>query len=259
MTEERVNRYINQIKKLPVEQQAAKIVELKKPFEERRVRENRLKAIETLTEEIRGKFFFIPSNVKENYISLIQSAPLEELEKYREELQALDKKNSLMADVFLKLREELFKMKFLSQSEKNHYDDEMESAYNDKNEYMLQSVFKRAQEANEKARLKAPETLLGNAKAKAKTKIDRLYAMIDAMDHDLKPLPDTAFYQGYKPFWKQYQSMRIPKEAMLKELEKQKRVEDVESYISQKVMQHMDYVSLEYSARKALRLSKALS
>lgn len=256
MTEERVNRYINQIKKLPVEQQAAKIVELKKPFEERRVRENRLKAIETLTEEIRGKFFFIPSSVKENYISLIQSAPLEELEKYREELQALDKKNSLMADVFLKLREELFKMKFLSQSEKNHYDNEMESAYNDKNEYMLQSVFKRAQEANEKARLKAPETLLGNAKAKAKTKIDRLYAMIDAMDHDLKPLPDTAFYQGYKPFWKQYQSMRIPKEAMLKELEKQKRVEDVESYISQKVMQHMDYVSLEYSARKALSLAK---
>ncbi|WP_342622058.1 N-acetylmuramoyl-L-alanine amidase family protein [Erysipelothrix sp. P66] len=256
MTEERANHYINQVKKLPVDQQAAKIVALKKPFEERKIRETRLKAIEALTEEIRGQFFYIPSGVKENYIELIQSAPLEALATYREELLALDKKNSLMADIYLKLRDDLFKMKFLTQSEKNHYDNEMESAYNDKNEYMMQSVFKRAQEANEKARLKAPETLLENAKVKARSQINRLYTMEASIDHEFKALPNTAFYQGYKPFWKQYQAMRIPKAAMLAELENKNRVEDVEAYVSQKVMHHMDFVSLEYSARKALSLAQ---
>ncbi|MDE8041057.1 GAG-binding domain-containing protein [Erysipelothrix rhusiopathiae] len=256
MTAERANKYIELIKRLPVEAQAAKIDEYKKVFEARRQKEKREQAVETLLEELDLKFFYIPDGVKANYAERIRSSSIEELPVIREELLSIDTENSKMVDVYRDLRDKLLTFEFLSISDKHYYDDRMENAFYEKNELMLRQAFNEAVKVNEAARLTAPSTLLENAKADAMAKVTQLYKMMDTIEHRLEPLPKTKFYQKYEAYWTEFKKIRKPKEAVVEEIKALKSIAEVDAYTKRYLMPANDFLVLEYSARAAFQIAK---
>lgn len=256
MTDERANRYIELIKRLPVEEQAAKITEYKKHFEARRQKEKRDQAVEILLEEVDLKFFHVPTDVKASYAERIKSASLDELPLIREELIALDQENAKMVDIYRDFHDQLFAFEFLTISDKNYYDDRMENAFYEKNELMLREAFNDAVKANEAARLKAPSTLLESAKGVAMTKVDKLYEMLDSIDHTLEPLPKTAFYNKYSIYWSEFGKIRKSKAAVVEEIKALKSLEAVNDYTKRYLIPAHDFIVLEYSARVALKIGK---